>query len=67
MRIILSTVPSLLACVLAGCATSRKPPPTISLDEPVRAEPLPEPPTPVDVVPRFPKLLPLPDQMKPVA
>jgi type IV secretion system protein VirB9 len=64
MRIILSTV-LLLACVLAGCATSRKPPPTISLDEPVRAEPLPEPSKPIDVV-QIPKLLPLPDQMKPL-
>jgi P-type conjugative transfer protein TrbG len=54
-----------LACSLAGCATSGKAPPAISLDEPVKAEPQPEPPKPVDVV-QIPKLLPLPDQMKPL-
>jgi P-type conjugative transfer protein TrbG len=51
---------------LAGCATSPKLPPTISLDEPINAVPLPEPPNPVDVV-QVPKLLPLPDQMKPLS
>ncbi|MGH8159804.1 MAG: P-type conjugative transfer protein TrbG [Rhodanobacter sp.] len=55
---------SLLA-TLAGCATQGKPPPTISLDEPVKAQPLPEPPKPIAVV-EVPKLLPLPDQMKPL-
>jgi type IV secretion system protein TrbG len=54
-----------LLCVLAGCATSGKPPPTISLDEPVKAQPLPELPKPVEVV-QVPKLLALPDQMKPL-
>jgi len=54
-----------VACGLAGCATSPKAPPTISLDEPIKAVPLPEPPKPVDVV-QVPKLLPLPDQMKPL-
>jgi type IV secretion system protein TrbG len=49
---------------VAGCATSRKPPPSISLDEPVKAQPLPEPPNPITVV-EVPKPLPLPDQMKP--
>ena len=50
---------------LAGCATQGKPPPLISLDESVKAQPLPEPPKPVAVV-EVPKLLPLPDQMKPL-
>jgi type IV secretion system protein TrbG len=54
-----------LLCVLAGCATSGKPPPTISLDESVKAQPLPELPKPVEVV-QLPKLLALPDQMKPL-
>jgi type IV secretory pathway VirB9-like protein len=30
--------------LFAGCATQGKPPPSISLDEPVQAQPLPEPP-----------------------
>jgi type IV secretion system protein VirB9 len=51
--------------VLAGCATQPKPPPTISLDESVQAQPLPEPPKPVAVV-EVPKPLPLPDQLKPL-
>ena len=34
----------LALAALAGCATQGKPPPTISLDEPVQAQPLPEPP-----------------------
>lgn len=50
---------------LAGCATQGKPPPTISLDQSVKAQPLPEPPKPVTVV-EVPKPLPLPDQMKPL-
>ncbi|WP_186193235.1 P-type conjugative transfer protein TrbG [Burkholderia gladioli] len=50
---------------LAGCATQGKPPPAISLDESVKAQPLPEPPKPVAVV-EVPKPLPLPDQMKPL-
>ena len=55
---------SLLSSV-AGCATQGKPPPAISLDESVKAQPLPEPPRPVTVV-EMPKPLPLPDQMKPL-
>ncbi|MBB3014195.1 P-type conjugative transfer protein TrbG [Cupriavidus alkaliphilus] len=50
---------------LLGCATQGKPPPSISLDEPVQAQPLPEPPTPVEVV-EVPKVLPMPAQMKPL-
>lgn len=61
---VLNSVILSLLCVLAGCATSRKPPPTISLDEPVQAQALPEPAKPVAIV-EVPKLLPLPDQMKP--
>ncbi|WP_078059630.1 P-type conjugative transfer protein TrbG [Xanthomonas massiliensis] len=51
--------------VLAGCATQGKPPPTISLDEPVQAQPLPEPPKPVEVV-EVPTVLPMPAQLKPL-
>src|SRR3546814_10246018 len=36
--------------LFAGCAAQGKPPPVISLDEPVQAQPLPEPPAPVEVV-----------------
>lgn len=50
---------------LAGCATRGKPPPAISLDESVKAQPLPEPPKSIAVV-EVPKPLPLPDQMKPL-
>ncbi|HYW55803.1 MAG TPA: P-type conjugative transfer protein TrbG [Polaromonas sp.] len=55
----------LILLVLAGCATRGKPPPTISLDEPVAvaAHQLPDPPKPIEVV-EVPKPLPLPDQMK---
>ncbi|MFC5581012.1 P-type conjugative transfer protein TrbG [Rhodanobacter terrae] len=61
------TVTACLALLggLAGCATQGKPPPTISLDESVKALPLPEPPKPIAVV-TVPKPLPLPDQMKPL-
>jgi P-type conjugative transfer protein TrbG len=59
-----SIYPLFLMLVIAGCATSRKPPPAISLDEPVQAQPLPEPAKPITVV-EVPKLLPLPDQLKP--
>ncbi|TAM83244.1 MAG: P-type conjugative transfer protein TrbG [Candidimonas sp.] len=58
------TVLGVLAA-LSGCATQGKPPPAISLDHPVQAEPLPEPAKPVAVV-EVPKPLPLPGQMKPL-
>ncbi|HCF5089262.1 TPA: P-type conjugative transfer protein TrbG [Pseudomonas aeruginosa] len=48
-----------------GCATQGKPPPVISLDEPVQAQPLPEPPAPVEVV-AVPEVLPMPAQLKPL-
>lgn len=51
--------------VLAGCATQGKPPPAISLDEPVLAELLPEPPSPVEVI-AVPEPLALPAQLKPL-
>ncbi len=52
--------------LLAGCASQGKPPPSISLDEPVQAQPLPEVPKPVEVV-GVPEPLALPGQMKPLA
>ena len=55
----------LILLVLSGCATQGKPPPAISLDEPVLAHPLPEPPLPVEVV-AVPEVLPIPGQMKPL-
>ena len=51
--------------LFAGCASQGKPPPSISLDEPVQTQPLPEPPAPVEVV-AVPQVLPMPAQMKPV-
>jgi type IV secretion system protein VirB9 len=53
----------LILSALAGCATHGKPPPDITLDEPVAAHALPEPPKPIEVV-EVPKLLPLPEQLK---
>ena len=50
---------------LSGCATQGKPPPTITLDEAVQAQPLPELPKPVEVV-TVPPPLPLPEQLKPL-
>ena len=54
--------------ILAGCATQGKPPPVISLDEPVaiEAQPLPEPPKPVEVV-AIPEQLALPAQLMPLS
>ena len=60
-----STLPAILVA-LVGCATQGKQPPSISLDELVQAQPLPEPPTPVEVV-AVPEVLPMPAQMKPLA
>ena len=48
--------------LFAGCATQGKPPPVISLDEPVQTQPLPEPPAPVEVV-AVPEVLPMPAQL----
>ncbi|MGB3882243.1 MAG: P-type conjugative transfer protein TrbG [Diaphorobacter nitroreducens] len=55
----------LMLFTLAGCASQGKPPPAISLDDPVQAQPLPEAPKPVEVV-TVPEVLPMPAQMKPV-
>lgn len=55
---------ALVAIVLSGCATPRKPP-SITLDEPVQAQPLPEPPLPMEVV-AVPEPLPLPGQLMPL-
>lgn len=54
-----------LAATLAGCASQGVPPPVIPLDEPVMAQPLPEPPKPVEVV-AVPQVLPMPAQLKPL-
>jgi len=55
----------LIVLALVGCASRGKPPPTISLDEPVQAQSLPEPPAPVEVV-AVPEPLALPAQLKPL-
>ncbi|MDP3833250.1 MAG: P-type conjugative transfer protein TrbG [Hydrogenophaga sp.] len=54
-----------LATTLAGCASKGVPPPVIPLDEMVMAQPLPEPPKPVEVI-AVPQVLPMPAQMKPL-
>lgn len=55
----------LVLLALAGCSSQGKPPPHISLDEPIQARQLPELPKPVEVV-AVPKVLPMPGQMKPL-
>jgi P-type conjugative transfer protein TrbG len=62
-------LPLILSATLvtvSGCATHGKPPPDITLDEPVAAHALPELPKPIEVV-EVPKPLPLPEQLKPLA
>ena len=64
----ISALPLILIATLAtmiGCATHGKPPPMITLDEPVAAHLLPETPKPVEVV-TLPEPLPLPAQLKPL-
>jgi len=56
---------SVMCVALAGCASQGKPPPVISLDEPVQAQLLPEPPAPVEIV-TVPEVLPMPAQLKPL-
>ncbi|WP_124982008.1 P-type conjugative transfer protein TrbG [Ralstonia solanacearum] len=51
--------------LFGGCATQSRPPPAISLDEPVQAQPLPEVPKPLEVV-AVPQPLALPSQLKPL-
>jgi type IV secretion system protein VirB9 len=55
----------LLLAMLAGCTSQGKPPPVIALDQPVEAQRLPEPPTPIEVV-AVPQPLALPAQLKPL-
>jgi len=62
-------LPLVMAATLAtitGCATHGKPPPAITLYEPVAAHLLPEVPKPVEVV-TLPEPLPLPAQLKPLS
>ncbi len=62
----IAVLPLILITVLVtavGCATHGTPPPAITLDDPIAAQPLPEPPKPIEVV-EVPKPLPLPGQMK---
>lgn len=54
---------SIILLAMTGCATQGKPPPSITLDEAVQAQPLPEPPKPVNVV-EVPQPLALPGQLK---
>lgn len=59
-------LPVVMVATLAtipGCATHGKPPPTITLDEPVAAQLLPDAPKPIEVV-TLSEPLPLPAQLK---
>lgn len=56
----------LILLALAGCATQGKPAPRITLDEPVAAQMLAEPPKPIEVV-AVPEPLALPAQLKPLS
>lgn len=61
-------LPLMMIATLAtvtGCATRDKPPPTITLDEPVAAQLLPDAPKPIEVV-TLSEPLPLPAQLKPL-
>ncbi|PZQ10808.1 P-type conjugative transfer protein TrbG [Pseudoxanthomonas winnipegensis] len=58
-----SSVLMLIVSASLGCASRGTPPPRVSLDEPVPAQPLPEPPAPVEVV-AVPEPLALPAQLK---
>ena len=59
-----SALPVILLA-FSGCATQGKPPPSILLDEPVQAQPLPEAPKPVEVI-SVPEPLALPGQLMPL-
>jgi type IV secretion system protein TrbG len=65
----LPLVMAITLAIITGCATHGKPPPTITLDEPVSgmmaAHLLPEAPKPIEVV-ALPEPLPLPAQLKPL-
>ncbi len=60
---VLPLILSAALVTVSGCATHGKPPPDITLDEPIAAHALPEPPKPIEVV-EVPKTLPLPEQLK---
>jgi type IV secretion system protein VirB9 len=65
-QIRICALPLVMVATLAtitGCATHGKPPPTITLDEPVAAQLLPDAPKPIEVV-TLPEPLPLPAQLK---
>ncbi len=66
-RSVLSVILPVVALFLIGCAAQGKPPPVISLDEPVAVavQPLPDPPKPTEVV-VVPQPLALPAQLKPL-
>jgi P-type conjugative transfer protein TrbG len=64
-RSALSVILLASAMLSGGCATQGTPPPAISLDEPMQAQPLPDLPKPVEVV-EVPRVLPMPAQMKPL-
>lgn len=55
----------LLPVLLAGCAATREPPPTVPLDEPVATPAVAEAPPPAPVI-EVPTPWPLPGQLKPV-
>jgi hypothetical protein len=57
---------ALLIVLITGCASQGKPPPAITLDAPIQATPLPDPPQPVEAV-AVPQPLPLPGQLKPLS
>ena len=68
-RIRIYALPLVLIATLAtitGCATHGKPPPAITLDEPVAAQLLPEAPKPIEVV-TLSEPLALPAQLKPLS
>ena len=56
-------VVSVLGIALAGCATTEQPKPEMPRDKPIRAQPLPEPTKPVEVV-AIPQPMPLPGQLE---
>jgi len=60
---VLPLILSATLVTISGCATHGKPPPDITLDEPIAAQLLPELPKPIEVV-EVPKPLPLPEQLK---
>ena len=68
-QIRICALPLIMIATLAtitGCATHGKPPTTITLDEPVAAQLLPEVPKPIEVV-TLPEPLALPGQLKPLS